>query len=78
MQKWEYLRVIITYAGVSLNLDKVYSNGIEVFDARGKDKNQKFKVSEYFTKLGSDGWELVSSTEIGGYSETHHFKRPIE
>ena len=82
MNNWEYLWVIITSKPESSH----YGSGSGVWFIELPDNNKVTgmkDITDYLNKLGSEGWEQVSSTgeHIGEYSRMKSihlfFKRPV-
>ena len=76
MQKWEYLRLKVTYKKTNsvLAIDSVVLNGK---DYLSKENFQGWEALHvYFNKLGLEGWELVSSNSDDS-SERFYFKHPM-
>ncbi len=74
MQKWEYLRIVV-------NMDErevgdVTVNDVTIFDQSQQRKHQEVELSDLFTKLGSEGWELVNGWGSQSW-EVFYFKRPV-
>ena len=78
MQKWEYLRVDLTFDVTGIKT--LSENGVLLFDRHGKNAYGKpLNLAEHFAKLGTEGWELVSAFSWAqGWSEACYLKRPIE
>jgi hypothetical protein len=77
MNKWEYIRLDVYRQFGSIH--SVYSNGELIFKLEEK-KNIRFDRTDYFAKLGKEGWELVSAnTDDRDFGDSHYyFKRPLE
>ena len=75
MQKWEYLRLDVTYN------DRTINPGIHNILINGREKINKEETENWETlqlnisSLGQDGWELVSHAK-SDYHEVFYFKRP--
>jgi hypothetical protein len=75
MQKWEYLRIVVNMD--ERVVDDVTVNDVVIFDQSRQRKHEEVELSDLFTRLGSEGWELVNGW--GGQSwEVFYFKRPVE
>jgi hypothetical protein len=76
MQKWEYLRVKVTYGSHG----GIIENGTAIYTQDTENKAEfEARLNDYFMKRGKDGWELVS--ECPGSQAwicRYNFKRPIE
>ena len=70
MQKWEYL--FVTSKAAKNVLRPYYINGKPM-----KDWENNMPIYDYITKLGEQGWELVSITQ-SLVDQTYNFKRPKE
>ncbi len=62
MQKWEYLTVAI------------WDHKLEQVNDRKV--SERTLASDYFNRLGADGWELVAAAGRGDYTYEAIFKRP--
>jgi hypothetical protein len=77
MQKWEYLRLDVTYNDRTINagMHSVVLNGKERLSEEASDSWDTLLL--YVRDLGEQGWELVSHAK-SDYHEVHYFKRLIE
>ena len=70
MQKWEYLRLDVSY----------YNDGATItpnFDPTRALAVKKPGVVNYINKLGREDWEIVSVFTVGEY-EVYYFKHLVE
>lgn len=77
MQKWEYLRLDVTYNDRTINpgIHDIILNGKEKFSE--KDSEGWETLQTYVNGLGEQGWELVSHSK-SDYHEVLYFKRSVE
>jgi hypothetical protein len=76
MQKWEYLRLDVTYNDRTINpgIHNILINGREKI---GKEETENWETLQLnISSLGQDGWELVSHAK-SDYHEVFYFKRPL-
>jgi hypothetical protein len=77
MQKWEYLRLDVTYNDRTINpgIHDIVLNGKEKFSK--EDSDNWDTLQHYIDSLGDQGWEMVSHSK-SDYHEVLYFKHPIE
>jgi hypothetical protein len=77
MQKWEYLRLDVTYNDRTINpgIHDIVLNGKEKFSR--EDSDNWDTLHHYVNSLGDQGWEMVSHSK-SDYHEVLYFKHPIE
>jgi len=77
MQKWEYLRLDVTYNDRTINpgIHDIILNGKEKFSK--EDSDNWHTLQHYINSLGDQGWEMVSHSK-SDYHEVLYFKHPIE
>ena len=70
MQKWKY-------CAIKKELDDTKVLKLKMFDAAGKHKGSKIPdVHQEIAKLGDDGWELITLTEITQpHAIVYYFKK---
>jgi hypothetical protein len=77
MQKWDYLQLRVEIAADRDGVQPVKTNEEETFGSSRAVPN--FRLSDYLTKLGGEGWEMVSVFSPGsGWTWLYYFKRPVE
>jgi hypothetical protein len=75
MQKWEYLRIRVSYPG-----GNIFSQNILTSYIYGSKYLENVHVDVFHSRideLGNDGWELVNVTATRD-GESYWFKRPKE
>ena len=73
MQKWEYLRITVSYNDEGI-IDRASTSYKDLLS-----NIAPFEWDDYLAKLGNEGWELVSVNMWNdGWDEAYYFKRPIE
>jgi hypothetical protein len=73
MEKWEYLRLTVSYDGEKIH--SAVSNEAVIFNP--SDNAAEKDLQNHITSLGNQGWELVTVFENHLMKEIFHFKRPI-
>lgn len=78
MKQWEYKRICYFNDEVTEGFDGWYGKLSLGKIKRGKWEGES--LEQVFSRLGSEGWELVSVTRIASTSKDHFyfFKRPID
>jgi hypothetical protein len=72
MQKWEYLQVVWTNS--QDGSISIISNGQPIVA-----RENILYLYQYLNRLGQEGWELVSISQImNGVQGYHYFKRPVQ
>ena len=81
MQKWECLRIAISFSfnenvSETVPINYLSINGKAILDR----KTTRSGAYNYLNQLGKDGWELVSAnyTRDRDKLELYYFKRPVE
>ena len=76
MQKWEYLRLDVTYNDRTINpgIHNIVLNGTEKISKEDSDNWDTLQL--YINRLGQEGWELVSHAK-SDYHEVFYFKHPV-
>lgn len=75
MQKWEYLRLTVSYRA---------ENQIQIATLNGReflcpnDNASRQDLQDYIEAIGDDGWELITVYENYLLNEIFHFKRVVE
>jgi len=73
MQKWEYIKIDVEYAGFNIRVVSVFTNNQKVHTDISLPE-----FGNYPNDLGAEGWEMVSEGWVGGRFEYFYFKRPVK